>query len=65
METILFVVLMVLGHLLMMHFMPGMGGHSHGKQSPTDSNQLEVEKVKEENRRLKEELAAVKTKINN
>ena len=39
MESIIFVVLMVVGHMLMMFLMPGMhGGHNHKGHGHADPN---------------------------
>jgi|LIDZ01.1.fsa_nt_gi hypothetical protein len=64
METILFFIIMIVGHGLMMFMMPGMYGghgkkHNHGEKSSDD-----VELLKTENEELKEELHAVKSKLN-
>lgn len=65
METIIFVVLMVVGHVLMMFLMPGMhGGHNHKGHGQADSESEDKKKLEIENKRLKEELNVVKSKIN-
>lgn len=65
MEAIIFVVLMVVGHVLMMFLMPGMhGGQNHKGQGHADSESEDKKKLEIENKRLKEELNVVKSKIN-
>lgn len=65
METIIFVVLMVVGHMLMMFLMPGMhGGHNHKEHGHADPESEDKKKLEIENKRLKEELNVVKSKIN-
>ena len=64
METVIFIIVMVLVHILMMHFMPGMhGGHAHEKNGHTDKDSLEKEKMEEENRQLKNEVYALKSEV--
>ncbi|API90096.1 adhesion protein [Marinilactibacillus sp. 15R] len=64
METILFIIVMIIGHLLMMYLMPGMhGGHSHKKVSDADNSLLEKEILEEKNRKLKEELHELKSRV--
>lgn len=58
METILFFIIMIVGHGLMMFMMHGKK-HNHGEKSSDD-----VELLKTENEELKEELHAVKSKLN-
>ena len=64
METILFFIIMIVGHGLMMFMMPGMHvghgkKHNHGENSSDD-----VKLLKTENEELKEELHAVKSRLN-
>ena len=56
MESILFIVLMVAGHILMMFVMPGMhGGHNHKGHGHADPESEDKKKLEIENKRLKEE----------
>lgn len=65
MESILFIVLMVAGHILMMFVMPGMhGGHNHKGHGHADPESEDKKKLEIENKRLNEELNVVKSKIN-
>ena len=65
MESIIFVVLMVVGHMLMMFLMPGMhGGHNLKGHGHADPESEDKKKLEIENKRLKEELNVVKSKIN-
>lgn len=60
MESIIFVVIMMAGHMLMMFIMPGMhGGHKHNEGSSA-----EMENLENENQQLREELNEVKSRIN-
>lgn len=64
MESIMFVVLMVVGHMLMMFVMPGMhGGHIHkGHDHAEDA--VEKKRLEDENQRLREELSDMKARLN-
>lgn len=65
MELILFLVLMVVGHMLMMFVMPGMhGGHNHKEHSHTKNNSKDMEALEEENKQLKEDLNILKSNSN-
>ena len=59
MESLIFIILMVVGHLLMMFIMPGMhGGHQNQTQHSDEMSMLE-----NENKELKKELGLLKSKL--
>ncbi|HIA3653859.1 hypothetical protein [Enterococcus faecium] len=64
METIIFVVLMVVGHMLMMFLMPGMhGGHNHKGHDHTGHAE-DKKRLEDEIQQLREELSDTKARLN-
>ncbi|OJF90182.1 hypothetical protein [Alkalibacterium sp. 20] len=59
METVIFIVVMLVGHMLMMYFMPGM----HGRHAHTESDQTNNNSLEKENKQLKEEVYELKSKV--
>lgn len=60
MESLIFIVIMLAGHMLMMFIMPGMqGGHKNQNQHSDERAKLE-----NKNKELKKELSVLKTKLN-
>lgn len=64
MELILFFIIMFVGHGLMMFMMPGMHGGLGKKHDHSGNSSSDVELLKTENKELKEELHAAKSKLN-
>ena len=64
MELIIFVVLMVVGHMLMMFLMPGMhGGHNHKGHDHTGDEE-DKKRLEAGIQQLKEELSDMKARLN-
>lgn len=64
MDTIIYFMLMMLGHLVIMFFMPGMhNGKSSEIQEHTDNYEKERREYKKENKELKEKVDALKSQL--
>lgn len=64
MESIIFVVLMVVGHMLMMFLMPGMhGGHNHKGHDHTGDAE-DKKRLEDEIQQLRKELSDMKARLN-
>lgn len=64
MESIIFVVLMVVGHMLMMFLMPYMhGGHNHKGHDHTGDAE-DKKRLEDEIQQLRKELSDMKARLN-
>ncbi|MDG3146675.1 adhesion protein [Streptococcus suis] len=64
MELIIFVVLMVVGHMLMMFLMPGMHeGHNHKGHDHTGDAE-DKKRLEDEIQQLRKELSDMKARLN-
>lgn len=64
MDIFIYFILMMLGHLVFMFFMPGMhSSKSSEKQGDTTNHDKEKVECQKENKKLKEEVYALQSKL--
>ncbi|WP_161879270.1 adhesion protein [Alkalibacterium sp. MB6] len=64
MESLIFIVLMLAGHIIMMFIMPGMhGGHGQNGHDNHNENSDEITRLENENKELREELNVLKSTL--
>ncbi|HFI0333180.1 TPA: adhesion protein [Streptococcus suis] len=64
MELIIFVVLMVVGHMLMMFLMPGMHGSHNHKEHDHTGDAEDKKRLEDEIQQLRKELSDMKARLN-